>query len=64
MGYSSKQNKDLQRTINNSKADIILDGTPVNLKEQIKLKKEFVEIDYILKEIGHPNLKDVLKKIK
>ncbi len=64
MGYSQKQNKDLQLTINRSKADIIIDGTPVNLKKQIKIKKPFVEVDYILKEIGHPNLKDILKSIK
>ncbi|MDP3917392.1 MAG: cyclic 2,3-diphosphoglycerate synthase [Nanoarchaeota archaeon] len=64
MGYSRKQNMDLQNTINKSNADIIIDGTPVNLKKQIKLKKEFVEVDYILKEIGRPNLKDILKSIK
>ncbi|MBT4207014.1 GTPase [Candidatus Woesearchaeota archaeon] len=64
MGYSEKQNKDLQKTINKSKADIIIDGTPVNLKKQITLKKDFVEVDYVLREIGRPNLKDVLKSVK
>jgi predicted GTPase len=64
MGYSAKQNKDLQSTINNAKVDIILDGTPVNLKKQIKIKKDFIEVEYVLKEIGHPNLKDILRSIK
>jgi len=64
MGYSKQQLKDLQRTINKSKADIIIDGTPVDLKKVIKIKKEFVELEYILTEIGRPNLKDILKKIK
>jgi len=54
----------LEKTINNSKADIIIDGTPINLKKHINIKKEFIEVEYILKEIGRPNLKDVLKKIK
>ena len=64
MGYSPQQNKDLQKTINRSNVDIIIDGTPVNLKDQIKLKKDFVEVDYVLREIGRPNLKDVLRGIK
>tara|TARA_Y100000310_G_scaffold78025_1_gene74658 strand:- start:7431 stop:8774 length:1344 start_codon:yes stop_codon:yes gene_type:complete len=64
MGYSPDQNRDLQRTINRADVGIIIDGTPVNLKNQIKLKKAFVEVDYILKEIGRPNLKDVLRSVK
>ncbi len=64
MGYTKKQSQDLERTINNSKADFILDASPVNLRKQIKIKKDFIEVDYELKEIGHPNLKDILKSIK
>ena len=64
MGYGPEQNKDLQKTINKSNVDIIIDGTPVNLKEQITLKKDFVEVDYVLREIGRPNLKDILTNFK
>ncbi len=64
MGYTKKQNKDLQDTINKSKVDMVIDGTPVNLKKQIKIKKPFIEVGYILREIGKPTLKDVLKRVK
>ena len=64
MGYTAKQNKDLQDTINKSKVDIVIDGTPVSLERHIKIKVPLIEVDYILREIGRPNLKDVLKRVK
>ncbi len=64
MGYTPKQNKDLENTINKSKVDLIIDGTPINLKKHIKIKKEFIEVNYVLKEIGKIKLTDVLKRVK
>lgn len=64
MGYTPKQNKDLEQTINKSKVDLVLDGTPVSLKRQIKIKKPLLEVNYVLKEIGKPNLTDIIKKVK
>ena len=64
MGYTPKQNKDLEQTINKSNVDLVIDGTPVILKRQIKIKKPFIEENYILKEIGHPNLADVINKLR
>ena len=63
MGYGEKQIKDLERTINKAKCDVVVDGTPVNISKLIKINKPIVEVDYYLKERGL-GLKQVLKKFK
>ena len=64
MGYGNKQIKELQTTINNSPADIILTGTPIDLSKLIKLKgsKKIVRVRYDYADISKPGIKDVLKK--
>ncbi len=64
MGYSPQQNKDLAASINKSPATVVIDGTPVSLQRQLKLKKPIVNVDYYLKERGKPTLRDVLKTVK
>ncbi len=60
MGYSDAQIKELEQTINNTKADIVLSGTPIDLSRIIKVNKPIVRVRYELKEKGG-ELKDVLK---
>ena len=60
MGYSDKQMKDLEETINNSDADLVIVGTPINLTRIISLNKPSVRVTYELEEIGTPTLKDLL----
>ncbi len=62
MGYSKQQIKDLQDTINRAKCDIVLDGSPVNLKKLIKTNKPIIDVTYELEEIGKPDLKMLLRK--
>ena len=57
MGYSKEQIKELQTTINNADADLIIDGTPVNLGKVIEANKPIIAVDYILEEKGHPTIK-------
>ncbi|MDP6642334.1 MAG: cyclic 2,3-diphosphoglycerate synthase [Candidatus Nanoarchaeia archaeon] len=64
MGYGKKQIKSLQKTINKSKCDVVIDGSPVNLLKLIKINKEIVNVDYELNEVGRLNLEKVLKKLK
>jgi predicted GTPase len=68
MGYSPKQIKELEQTINRAKCDIVIDGSPVNLSRIIKSNKPIVNVGYYLDEIGKPNLdtvlSDFLKKMK
>lgn len=60
MGYSGKQVKDLETTINATKCDLVLIGTPIDLRRIIKIKKPMLRVNYSLQEIGHPDLMDVL----
>ena len=61
MGYGEQQVKDLEKTINNSDAELVVIGTPIDLRRIIKINKPSVRVSYDLQEIGRPNLDDVLK---
>lgn len=60
MGYGEKQIRELEQTINNADADIVIIGTPIDLRRVMKLNKPAVRVRYELQEIGRPNLEDVL----
>ncbi|MCX6132595.1 MAG: cyclic 2,3-diphosphoglycerate synthase [Ignavibacteriales bacterium] len=62
MGYSEKQVKDLEETINKVPCDTVIIGTPINLARIVKLNKPAVRISYELEEIGTPDLKSILGK--
>ena len=64
MGYSKKQIKDLQTTINKSKCDVVIDGSPVNLKKLIKINKPIINVGYELEEVGKLNLEKILRNFK
>jgi predicted GTPase len=68
MGYSPRQVKELEQTINRAKCDIVIDGSPVNLSRLLRVNKPIVNVRYYLDEIGTPNLetvlKDFLKRVK
>lgn len=61
MGYGDQQVKDLEKTIANTKCDVVIIGTPIDLRRVIDVKQPSVRVTYDLQEIGHPNLVDVLK---
>jgi len=63
MGYSDKQIKDLETTINKSDADLVIIGTPIDLRKIININKTALRVYYELQEIGKPDLSDALKKI-
>ena len=58
----SIQIKELEQTINNTPADLVVIGTPIDLAKLIKINKPTVRVTYELQEIGTPTLEDVLKK--
>ena len=61
MGYGKKQMKDLEDTINRTEADVVIVGTPIELRRVIDIQKETVRVTYDLQEIGRPNLVDALE---
>jgi predicted GTPase len=54
--------KDLEKTINNAKVDLVVSGTPIDLTRIIKVNKPMQRVRYELQEIGRPTLEDVLKQ--
>ncbi len=64
MGYGEEQTVDLEKTINAVDCDVVIVGTPIDLRKVINIKKPAVRINYELQEIGKPNLEDVLKRFK
>jgi predicted GTPase len=68
MGYGEKQLKDLEATINKTKCDAVVIGTPIDLNRIIKITKPNTRVYYNLQEIGRPDfdmvLNDFVKKHK
>jgi predicted GTPase len=60
MGYGRGQMDDLRETIARSDADLVLIGTPIDLRRLIELDKPAMRVTYKLQEMGEPTLRDVL----
>jgi predicted GTPase len=60
MGYGKQQMDDLRETIERSDADLVLIGTPIDLRRLIEIDKPALRVTYRLQEMGEPTLKDVL----
>jgi predicted GTPase len=62
MGYGDGQVRELEQTINNAQADLVLIGTPIDLGRILDLNKPAQRIRYELQEIGQPTLTEILEK--
>ncbi|MBW8011210.1 MAG: GTPase [Chloroflexi bacterium] len=62
MGYGSEQIRETELTINNSDADLVIIGTPIDLERIMDLNKPSQRVRYELQEIGQPTLEDVLRE--
>jgi predicted GTPase len=60
MGYGRQQMEDLRETIARSEADLVLIGTPIDLRRLIALEQPALRVTYKLQEMGEPTLRDVL----
>jgi len=63
MGYGKTQIEELEQTINNSPAEIVLIGTPIDLRRVMSLNKPAVRVNYKLEEAGTPQMKEILEKL-
>jgi predicted GTPase len=61
MGYGEEQVKELEKTIDSTKAEVVVIATPIDLRRILKIRKPSVRIGYELQEIGKPDLEDILK---
>jgi predicted GTPase len=62
MGYGRRQMEDLRETIERSDADVVLIGTPIDLRRLIDFDKPALRVSYRLEELGEPTLTDVLSR--
>ncbi len=61
MGYGDQQMKDLETTINNTKCDSVVIGTPIDLGRFINIKHPSTRVYYELAEVSEPNLAMIIK---
>ena len=62
LGYGKEQIQELQETINATPCDIVVIGTPIDLRRVLKINKPAVRAKYELQELGSPTLEDILNK--
>jgi predicted GTPase len=60
MGYGRSQMEELRETIARSDAELVLIGTPIDLRRLIELDKPAVRVRYKLQELGEPTLAEIL----
>jgi predicted GTPase len=60
MGYGREQMEELRETIARSDADLVLIGTPIDLRRVIELDKPALRVTYRLQELGEPTLAELL----
>jgi predicted GTPase len=51
MGYSGQQVQDLEDTINATPADVVIEGTPIDITRLVKINKPIAQVTYELEEI-------------
>ncbi len=62
MGYSQEMISELETTINNAVADLVLVGTPIDLGRIMQINKPYQRVRYELQIIGQPTLSDLLEE--
>ena len=61
VGYGDEQVRDLEATIRQVPCDLVIVATPVDLTRIIRIEKPMVRVRYELKELGSPDLEEILK---
>jgi len=61
MGYGKEQISELEQTINMTQCDVVVIGTPIDLRRVLHLNKPAVRAKYELQEIGTPTLEGILR---
>ena len=60
VGYSPGQLRDLEQTVNAADCDVVVTGTPIDLSRVIDSVHPIRHVRYSLREVGEPNLQQVL----
>ena len=60
MGYGREQMEELRETIERSDADLVLIGTPIDLRRVVDIETPALRVTYRLQELGEPTLASIL----
>ncbi len=60
LGYSDRQLRELEETLNAIEADAVVVATPIDLGRVLTLNKPYVRVRYELQEIGTPTLEELV----
>jgi predicted GTPase len=63
MGYGDEQLHELEATINSIPCDVVVTGTPIDLRRLIDSRHPILHATYELREVGEPTLEDVLEPV-
>lgn len=63
MGYGDHQVRELEETINATPADVVVEGTPIELKRIITVNKPIANVTYELEETEPGVIEEAVKKI-
>ena len=62
IGYGKKQISELEETINNTDAEIVVSGTPIDITRVLTSKKPIVRVRYGVGEKTYDELKEIVEK--
>jgi predicted GTPase len=60
MGYGAEQIKELEQTIEKTRCDSVLFGTPIDLRRIMKVNKPATRVRYEIREVTKPSLEELL----
>ncbi len=63
MGYGDHQVRELEETINATPADVVVEGTPIDLKRIISVNKPIANVRYELEEVEPGIIEEEIRKV-
>ena len=63
MGYGTEQIRELEATIDATDADVVVEGTPINLQRVLEVNKPIASVSYELEELEPGLLEGALKDV-
>ena len=61
MGYGERQIRDLEKTIDDVKCDLVVLGTPIDLRRILNITKPSVRVRYDIRETTKPTLDEIIR---
>ncbi|MEE8138548.1 MAG: cyclic 2,3-diphosphoglycerate synthase [Thermoanaerobaculia bacterium] len=63
MGYGEEQIKDLEATINAAEADVVVEGTPIDLRRVLHINKPIANVVYELEELEPGEIEAAVREV-